>query len=65
MLDFGCSSGIYSVIASKIVGPKGKFYALDSDEKDLLKELKTKIKSQNITNIEIIKTTGEITIPLN
>ncbi|TFG06156.1 MAG: class I SAM-dependent methyltransferase [Promethearchaeota archaeon] len=64
ILDFGCGSGIYSIIASNIVGPKGKVYALDSDEEGLLKKLKKKIKSQKITNIEIIKTSGEISIPL-
>jgi len=64
LLDFGCGSGVYSVIASKIVGSKGKIYALDYDE-DPLEELSDKIKNQNITNIEIIKTSKEISIPLN
>ncbi|MFX1365023.1 MAG: class I SAM-dependent methyltransferase [Promethearchaeota archaeon] len=64
LLDFGCGSGVYSVIASKIVGDKGKIYALDYDE-DILEELSDKIKNQNISNIEIIKTSKEISIPLN
>jgi ubiquinone/menaquinone biosynthesis C-methylase UbiE len=63
LLDFGCGSGVYSVIASKIVGDKGKIYALDSDE-NALEELTEKIKNQNIKNIEIIKTSEEISIPL-
>lgn len=63
LLDFGCGSGVYSVIASKIVGDEGKIYALDYDE-HVLKELSNKIKNQNIKNIEIIKTSKEISIPL-
>jgi len=65
ILDFGCGQGIYSLIASKIVGPEGKVYAIDSDEEGLLKKLKKKIKTQKITNIQIIETSGEISIPLN
>ncbi|MFX1566866.1 MAG: class I SAM-dependent methyltransferase [Promethearchaeota archaeon] len=64
LLDFGCGSGVYSLIASKIVGDKGKIYALDYDE-DPLKELFDKIQNQNINNIEIIKTSKKISIPLN
>ncbi|MFW9988341.1 MAG: class I SAM-dependent methyltransferase, partial [Candidatus Odinarchaeota archaeon] len=64
ILDFGCGSGVYSVIASKIIGDKGKIYALDYDENPL-EELSDKIKNQNISNIEVIKTSKEISVPLN
>ena len=64
LLDFGCGSGVYSLIASKIVGDKGRIYALDYDE-DPLEELFDKIQNQNINNIEIIKASKEISIPLN
>lgn len=63
VLDFGCGSGVYSIIASYIVGTSGKIYALDYDE-DSLEELSDKIKTQNIKNIKIIKTLKEISIPL-
>lgn len=63
ILDFGCGTGVYSVIASRIVGNTGKIYALDYDE-DTLRELFDKIKTQNIKNIEIIKTSKKISIPL-
>ena len=63
LLDFGCGSGVYSVIASKIVGDKGKIYALDSDE-NALEDLSDKINNLNINNIEIIKSSREISIPL-
>jgi ubiquinone/menaquinone biosynthesis C-methylase UbiE len=64
ILDFGCGRGIYSIIASQIVGNTGNVYALDYDE-DPLEELSDKIKTQNIKNIKIIKTTKKISIPLN
>ncbi len=63
ILDFGCGTGVYSLIASRIVGNTGKIYALDYDV-DPLEELSDKIKTQNIRNIEIIKTSREISIPL-
>jgi ubiquinone/menaquinone biosynthesis C-methylase UbiE len=63
ILDFGCGAGIYSIIASKIVGNEGKIYALDYDE-DHLEELSNKIIAQNIKNIEIIKTSKDISVPL-
>ena len=63
ILDFGCGSGVYSIMTSKIVGTNGKIYALDYDENSL-KDLTNKIKSKNIKNIEIIKSTREIQVPL-
>jgi len=63
ILDFGCGSGVYSIIASRIVGNTGKIYALDC-EADPLEELSSKIKTQNIKNIEIIKSSKKISIPL-
>ena len=63
ILDFGCGTGVYSIIASRVVGNTGKIYALDYDE-NVLKELTDKIKNQNINNIEIIKSSKEISVPL-
>ena len=63
ILDFGCGTGVYSIIASRVVGNTGKIYALDYDE-NVLKELTDKIKNQNINNIEIIKSSKEISFPL-
>ncbi|MFX1310512.1 MAG: class I SAM-dependent methyltransferase [Promethearchaeota archaeon] len=64
ILDFGCGTGVYAVLASRIIGNSGIVYALDSDEEGLLKELINKINKENIKNIKIIKTSGEIKIPL-
>ena len=63
ILDFGCGTGIYSLIASKIVGLKGSIFALDSDERDLVKELINEIKNKDVKNIEFIKTSGAIKFP--
>jgi len=65
VLDFGCGSGIYSILASKVVNSSGKIYAVDSDEEGLLKELRQEIKSHKITNISVIETSGEIHFPLD
>ncbi len=65
ILDFGCGSGVYTVIISKIIGQEGKIYALDSDEEGLLEELNNKIERENLENIELIKTSGEIEFLLN
>jgi len=64
ILDFGCGPGNYTLLASRIVGESGKIYALDSDEEGLLKELTSKIRDDNIKNVEIVKTSGEIEFPL-
>lgn len=52
-LDVGCGEGHFSIAASKIVGSKGKVYALDSYEKSIA-ALKDQIHLEHITNIEAI-----------
>ncbi|MFX0025679.1 MAG: class I SAM-dependent methyltransferase [Candidatus Hermodarchaeota archaeon] len=63
VLDFGCGSGTYSTIISNIVGNRGKIYALDYDE-DKLEELNSKIKINNTKNIEIFKTSKQVSFPI-
>ena len=63
VLDFGCGSGYYTIPAAKIVGNKGKVYALDKD-RSCLHEVMQRAKSQKLENIQIIKTSGELKIPL-
>lgn len=70
ILDFGCGSGNYAILAAKIVGIKGKVYALD---KDLwgswpsvgLEKLMRRVKSLELKNIVIMKTSGELKIKLD
>jgi len=62
-LDFGCGSGTYTIPAARLVGEKGKVYALDKDKKALDK-LMQKAKSEGFRNIERIDTSGEPRIKL-
>jgi len=58
VLDFGCGSGNYAIPAAKIVGSKGKVYALDKDAYEL-RELARRAESDGLNNIETIETDGE------
>ena len=58
VLDFGCGSGNYAIPAARIVGNRGKVYALDKDAYKL-EELAQRAKSDGLKNIETIETDGE------
>mgnify|MGYP000912736447 CR=1 FL=1 len=47
-IDIGCGIGYFSIPASKIVGPKGKVFALDTS-KEMLEELNRRINEDKIT----------------
>ena len=63
VLDFGCGSGTYTVPAARIVGDKGKVYALDKDS-EILNELMQKLRSAGLANVKTIDTHGEVKIDL-
>lgn len=63
VLDFGCGSGTYAIPIAKIVGKKGKVYALDKD-KNALDNLMKKAKSGRLKNIRRMATSGELQISL-
>ncbi len=63
VLDFGCGIGDYTIPAAKIVGVRGKIYALDKDGESL-NFLLGRAKRYGLKNIEIIKTSGEAKIGL-
>jgi len=63
ILDFGCGPGNYTIPVAKAIGKEGKTYALDKDETDLSK-LTQRVKFFGLENIEKIKTSGELKIPL-
>jgi ubiquinone/menaquinone biosynthesis C-methylase UbiE len=52
-LDVGCGEGHFSIAASKIVGNKGKVYAIDSYEESIV-VLQQQIHWESIGNIEAI-----------
>jgi ubiquinone/menaquinone biosynthesis C-methylase UbiE len=63
VLDFGCRVGHYTIPAAKIVGNNGIVYAIDTEEY-ALKELHQKAETHKLTNIKIIKTSGQMKLPL-
>lgn len=63
VLDFGCGIGDYTIPAAKIVGIRGRIYALDKDGESL-DFLTRRAKRYGLKNIEIIKTSGELKIGL-
>jgi len=63
VLDFGCGSGTYTIPVAKIVGKKGKVYALDKD-KNALDNLMQKANLTHLENIRRMATLGELKIEL-
>jgi len=63
VLDFGCGSGTYTIPAAKIVGNRGKVYALDKEE-GVLDDLMRTADSAGLTNIERMDTAGGTQIAL-
>jgi ubiquinone/menaquinone biosynthesis C-methylase UbiE len=53
VLDFGCGEGHYSIPAAKVVGERGRIYALDKD-KQALNQLTRLIRKVNLKNIEVL-----------
>ncbi len=51
-LDAGCGEGSFSLPASKMVGNKGRVYAIDISE-EAVNLLKEEIEKRNIQNIEV------------
>ncbi|MBY9001037.1 MAG: class I SAM-dependent methyltransferase [Candidatus Heimdallarchaeota archaeon] len=49
--DLGCGPGYYSLHFAKILGPEGKVYSVDSDER-CIKALEKKARKKGYTNIE-------------
>ena len=63
VLDFGCRVGHYTIPAAKVVGDEGIVYAVDK-EWQALNELQRKAIAYNLTNIRVIKTSGQMKLPL-
>ena len=59
VLDFGSGEGHYAIPAAKVVGGRGKVYALDKDS-SALNKLKKTIGQHNIKNVELINESAKI-----
>jgi ubiquinone/menaquinone biosynthesis C-methylase UbiE len=57
-IDSGCHDGFFSLPAARIVGDRGKIYAIDID-KEALSRLQTKLQQENIKNTKIILSASE------
>ena len=61
LIDIGCGEGFFAIPAAKIVGRKGKVYALDIDE-DAITELKKKATREGLKNLTAVIGSGEDTV---
>jgi ubiquinone/menaquinone biosynthesis C-methylase UbiE len=57
-VDVGCGDGFFSIPAAKIVGKKGRVFALDSDD-EAIASLRKKAFTKNLMNIEARVGTAE------
>lgn len=63
VLEFGCGEGYYTIPAAKVVGKRGKVYAIEK-EKDVLDKLMRLARSEGLENIHPMKTAGKLKIDL-
>jgi len=63
VLDFGCNEGNYTIPAARIVGERGKVYALDKN-KDSLKKLMRKVEKKRLRNIKPLHVQEDQKLPL-
>ena len=63
VLDCCCGSGTYTIAAAQLVGEKGLVYAIDTNS-EKLNDLRQRINSRKLQNIEIIEEDVELKIPL-
>ena len=57
ILDYGCGIGSYTIPVAKLVGERGKVYALDRQPL-ALKKVKERAKKEKLQNIHIILSDG-------
>ena len=61
-LDYGCGTGDFTIPAARIVGTRGKVYALDCFPRQI-KIVEEKAKKEGLSNIETILSDGKIGLP--
>ena len=54
ILEVGCGTGFFTIPAAQIVGDEGRIIALDASS-DYLKTVASKVRSAELTNVEIIQ----------
>ena len=62
ILDFGCGPGHYAIAAAKMVGAKGKVYALDIQPL-ALRSVEKKARKEGLTNITTILSGQDTGLP--
>jgi ubiquinone/menaquinone biosynthesis C-methylase UbiE len=62
ILDFGCGPGFYTIAAAKMVGAKGKVYALDIHPL-AMRSVEKKAKKEGLTNITTILSDRDTGLP--
>jgi ubiquinone/menaquinone biosynthesis C-methylase UbiE len=60
-IDVGCGEGFFAIPAAKIVGRKGRVYALDVDE-NAITELKKKTARESLKNLDAVVGGAEETV---
>ena len=63
VLDFGCGSGNYTILAAKIVGDEGSIYVLDKNSEKLDK-LAGRLKKEGLDNVTTVKESEDVSIGL-
>jgi len=63
VLDFSCGTGAYVLPAARLVGPRGRVYALEANN-TALRQLEARLRERPLDNVELIPASGERTIPL-
>jgi ubiquinone/menaquinone biosynthesis C-methylase UbiE len=58
--DIGAGDGQYSFVAAARVGPSGRVYATEIDEKKL-DELRAEVKRRNLSNVTVVTSSAENT----
>jgi ubiquinone/menaquinone biosynthesis C-methylase UbiE len=62
LAEFGCRVGHYVIPAAKLVGQTGKVLAIDENS-EALDTVRQRCRQENLDNVEIIETSGELEIP--
>jgi ubiquinone/menaquinone biosynthesis C-methylase UbiE len=63
VIDFGCGKGNYTIPAARVVGERGRVYAVDKN-KESLDELMQRSEKIGLKNIERIDVSESIKVPL-